>query len=519
MYKYLNLALIFGVSLFVATAQAAGVIPVPTPHSTGLTYPENTSYMLFRIPQTDGTTKQYYYNYTYPYGSTSSSRIVSATSNILNQHFASQRATGGGSSGGAIFVSRSATIDITASFVSNFATNWSGSGGSYYDTDMSGGAIYNIGTINNLTGYFYSNRAYDYSSSGTNDFLGGAIYSRGNIGTITADFIFNQAIAKEGQANGGAIALWGDLTIGSITGNFIKNEASGNAGDSSGGAIYSRQANIGTITGDFIQNSANGSGGALWLIRSSVTSITGNFLGNTAFENEDVDIGSGGAIHLYDDVIVGTITGSFYGNSSAYKGGAIYNSGTITSITGDFMNNTSEYGGAIDNGGTITSITGDFTNNTSEYGGAISNDIGTIGHLTGNFIGNTATGDDDDNAIWAAASGGAIHNEGTISLYADTQNITFYNNRSGTASGANYYNDIANGYSDWSRGILNLNASTGKSISFGGTIMGIPYRTYYYNGTLNLNNDSSADNRGGQYIFNNTVSGNRFNLYNFGQFC
>ena len=116
--------------------------------------------------------------------------------------------------------------------------------------------------------------------------------------------------------------------------------------------------------------------------------------------------------------------------SSAY-GGAIHNSyGTIGNITGDFIGNYASgsssvnyaYGGAIYNSGTIGDVTGDFIGNyassgdSETIGGAIINS-GTIGDITGNFINNRAISDS------GYTMGGAIANLGYIGTM-DEQNMT-----------------------------------------------------------------------------------------------
>lgn len=70
-------------------------------------------------------------------------------------------------------------------------------------------------------------------------------------------------------------------------------------------------------------------------------------------------------------------------------------------INKDFIgNSTSDCGGAICNDyGTIGDITGDFIGNSASAGGAIFNSDGTIGNITGDFIGNSSDG-----------NGGAIYN-------------------------------------------------------------------------------------------------------------
>ena len=103
-------------------------------------------------------------------------------------------------------------------------------------------------------------------------------------------------------------------------------------------------------------------------------------------------------------------------NSYAY-GGAIYNYNVLTigNITGDFIGNNASgnnkaYGGAIYNYyGTIGDITGDFIGNyasstsSNAHGGAIYNRDETIGDITGDFIGNYVS-------AYYYAYGGAIYN-------------------------------------------------------------------------------------------------------------
>ena len=131
---------------------------------------------------------------------------------------------------------------------------------------------------------------------------------------------------------------------------------------------------------------------------------------------------------LYDNT---NTSSNFIGNSGSV-GGAIYNyRGTIGNITGDFIGNSADrYSGAIYNYyGTIGNITGDFIGNSANSAvGAIYN-VGTIGDITGDFIGNSA----------ADGQGGAIVNEGST-----IGNITgdFIGNYAGDGGGAIYNREI-----------------------------------------------------------------------------
>ena len=130
---------------------------------------------------------------------------------------------------------------------------------------------------------------------------------------------------------------------------------------------------------------------------------------------------------LYKDNLVSAELYSNDGGSREVRinGGAIYNGGSISSISSDFINNgfniivddtvlkVTTYGGAIANvspsnssAASISSISGNFINNYANKGGALYNSAsGSIGTITGNFIDNTALSDGTQGSL-----GGAIEN-------------------------------------------------------------------------------------------------------------
>ena len=189
------------------------------------------------------------------------------------------------------------------------------------------------------------------------------------------------------------------------------------------------------------------------------------------------------------------INKDFIGNTSSSTGGAIYNdSGTIGNITGDFIGNTASAGGAIfNNNSTIGNITGDFIGNTASAGGAIYNQYnGTIGDITGDFIGNIAS-----------APGGAIYNAynsiignitgdfiGNTAFHAPGGAIYNYNNGTiGDITG----DFIGNTASSYGGAIYNHNNSTIGNIT--GDFIG------------NTASSSSSDSYGGA-IYNSGTIGN-----------
>ncbi|MBR3890172.1 hypothetical protein IKJ53_06615, partial [bacterium] len=176
------------------------------------------------------------------------------------------------------------------------------------------------------------------------------------------------------------------------------------------------QNSVDKLTGDFVNLTKKGSTSGLILLNGNgvLNSLNANFIGNKYT-----------ATNVLSSVFVNTlakinnITGSFIANEVNIQAAGIFNSGTIGTITGDFISNKGDLGSAIFNreNGTIDSITGDFISNVSaQSGGAIYNQ-GTINSIEGNFIGN-----------YASSHGGAIANIGATLVL---NNTSFYGNYAG----------------------------------------------------------------------------------------
>ena len=333
------------------------------------------------------------------------------------------------------------------------------------------GLIYNIGTIENITADFIKNRVFAeeittdsidwYTAYQGWEFYGGAITSLGAIGQIEGNFIENGIGENAYKGYGGAIFLSGS-EVDTISGNFIKNYVStsglyfydgGDAetAESLGGAIYidletsvnNIKANfIGNYVGNLVALKAPSRGGAIFS-RGTLGSVEGDFIGNYATS-------TGGAIASYQGEI-SSISGRFAGNVST-GGGAIFigSDSSVESLSADFVANTvimasnwAQYfgswasGGAVLNVGEIGEISGNFIGNealASAYygaeGGAIRNS-GTISKLSANFYGNFATYEGDETSypgMDSNASGGAIYNSGSINIVADGQSVTYRGN-------------------------------------------------------------------------------------------
>ncbi len=193
---------------------------------------------------------------------------------------------------------------------------------------------------------------------------GGAYYQSG--GTLNADTL---TVTDNTATSSGTWAMGGGMALFSTKGNLVNATFSGNsaiandsAADSAlGGAIYM----------------AGGTwGGAPATFSISQTSFTQN-------RAESSKEALGGAISIAgapDDMTVSLSDVDFDTNTakgSTSKGGAIYNTGTLTitnnsTFTGNKAEGTNGWGGAIYNAGTLTVDGTRFENNTaSAQGGAI----------------------------------------------------------------------------------------------------------------------------------------------------
>ncbi|MBO6273423.1 hypothetical protein J6O48_11680, partial [bacterium] len=435
----------------------------------------------FNLPYNGTTTETRYYKYDYttPADYTrQTSRITMSDNYITNLYFYKMS---NGSKGSSVYNNTTANYNINADFIGNTTSN---DGGATY---KDGGAIYNdsSGKLGFISGTFIKNTGSQ----------GGVMLNNtgGTVKALIGDFIGNYAVKS-----GGVIRNVSG-TVGLIQGKFIGNRAGTDGGDGWGGVISNKNSDsrMEIVLGDFIGNRASKGGGAIDM-NGRLGTVIGDFIGNFAYGGD-----GGGAVRV-DGGFIGSVTGDFIGNW-AQKGGAIYtqNSGSeIGTVYSDFIGNqaTSGNGGAVavdHNTSVISGIYGNFINNSATGNGAAVYTKGKINRISANFTDNVAGG-----------KGGAIYldsGSAVIALYADTfGDILFTDNKAGSA-----YNDVYN-----NGGTLKLNAQSyteesvtkQHTITFDGSIEGDG------TGKIEINNDSTV--KGGKYIFNNTVSGNKVYLYN-----
>ena len=237
---------------------------------------------------------------------------------------------------------------------------------------------------------------------------------------------------------------------------------------SGGGVLHLVMTSTGTITADFVGNTTPY--GMIYSYKNKIVEIKGDFIGNSATKY-------GGAIHNTDESEIGTIKGDFIGNSATdddlSMAGAICNkvNSKINAIYGDFIGNSANNGGgAISN------------NNDKNNKGSV------IGTVTGDFIGNSAYSTNTNKRAY----GGAIFNSATMTILAGDRDITFCGNTvvakvpdSVVCGGAIYnFQETDTGV----KGILNLNASAGKSITFIGSKDDTTTDSVHNISTMNINN-------------------------------
>lgn len=184
----------------------------------------------------------------------------------------------------------------------------------------SGGAIYNVGTMN-IDGVEFKENNGNYS--------GGAIYNNdfGNL-TISASIFDNNSAQYGGAINNARLQSdsGGVLTI---TDSIFTNNRGWN-----GGAIRNQgETNIATIKNTLFSANTSTNGGAIHNGAWGIVNINGaEFSDNTATLTTDLmtgktGIGQGGAITNAGEINITDAT--FRGNNAAKLGGAIHNEGTI----------------------------------------------------------------------------------------------------------------------------------------------------------------------------------------------
>lgn len=453
--------------------------------------------------------------------STLGGTFSSITGDFINNGITSETACGGG-----IYVTlNEAKGDIIGNFIGNYLRQESNDTNRY----SKGGAIdlwrAKIGTVD---GYFINNNIKAHHSGQ------GAAMNMGNssVDTIKGLFVNNRAVIEADSflLTGSAISMYknspdeGEMYVGEINADFYYNSAVHLTGGAQGGAIYTRDATIDYISGNFVGNYAQGSynnpsivsalGGAISnKTGSDIKYIKGNFINNHASNLTTSSQTRGGAIEN-DASTIGIIEADFIGNYaeslSASNGGGILNIlSTIEKINGNFVENyvkasENASGGAINNnreGKISEGIKGNFVRNHAEAetdfvrGGAVIN-FGYIKNIQGDMLenyartnGNYAIGGALINMYGTASSQGII--DALSGVYANNyaesngtgsasyaQGGAIYNGANATISNiidSAFIGNEARGYTDATDGGAIWNA--GKITFSGNNIFADNYKT------------------------------------------
>lgn len=432
--------------------------------------------------------------------------IFSPDSSVSNSIFSNNHATADydnlGDGAGALFLGSESQTVISKS---TFSDNSSGT---------IGGAI----ATRPINYWLETN----YSGKGTNSSAGAKVdilsstFEHNSAGTRGGAFFnsFYNSDTKEGYA-------------------YIADSSFNDNDANLGGAVFvegwtdavGNNAKLWIENSEFNNNDALENGGAIY--NESVLTVNNNeFKNNTASEN-------GGAIYNYvslnyDGEIesIGDLTvngGLFDSNVAAAHGGAIYNYGTATIdgaiFTGNKTTNIAwpSQGGAIFNSGDddyldVPSVTmvisnttfGDVNDNTkgnmSLQGGAIANESSLVAGLVTlnnvNFYYNKAFADTDDSDGYNSTLGGAVWNQGIMTVNGDTlfrgNTATGYNVEGGAIynSGTLTFNDAVTFDSNVATDLNSGNGAYGGAIanSYGAEIVFKKLATFTNNSAL-----SSAD--------------------------
>lgn len=421
-----------------------------------------------------------------------------------------------------ILNNENATIsNITGNFIANTSNGRSSWNSNEQEYDYIGGKLIdNKGHIDNIKGTFAINKtAYGLIYNNKNatidkieglfvDNSGYAVSNSGIIKSILADFINGSGISNNYGVITNIVGSFinsdikniagysGNATITNIVGDFIGSRIVNEAGtidkiegtftNSRDRAIYnsydyssSNQGLIKLILADFIANQ----GGGISNIYGGITDIIGSFIGNGGTENDGGAIYNDGLNTIGDNLkmtsYIGNITGTFLNNHVQYRGGAIYNTGKIDSITNShFQNNYAE----------------SYYKNT--YGGAIYNNINWswkcpkitnvgIGKIQNtSFIGNYAKSQS------GKAQGGAIWSNRDLNIVADNGESLF---------SGNY---VQNGDQKDQQAIFVTNTIEEKNLGYNSEHSNYFYQMEPHKTSVTLN---SINN--GKIIFNDKITG------------
>lgn len=442
---------------------------------------------------------------------------------ITDGSFTGNRATGG--SGGAIHNAVNITDSLAfidqSLFQSNSAKN---NGGALYNiganivtavsqtsflqntADLFGGAVYSSGILQLNAGNTFSLNSTAGTSVTSGD--GGAVYNSKQVTVDSNTFSQNAANYRGGAIYNSSSTVLMDI----LSSSFLNNSAA------LGGAIYAGAGSIEDTLFDgniATAGTANGNGGAVY--NTGVVSFkAGNiFSNNQAIGVVSTSTGLGGAIYN-TNVGMSIQSNTFSDNYASNYGGAIHNASSGSSfVTIDdslFERNIAgQNGGAINNTGRIRLTDATFTDNEAQGNASASVGLGgAIYNSSASAVLDIISGTFERNL---AALGGALWNANNVNSSVTTSSTDFTRNQAVFTTGA-----TGNGGAIYNQGTLTLNSGTSftenkavGSATLATTGLG---GAVYNTRTLTANDvsftDNEAANGGAIYGGTNTIDGSSF---------
>ena len=187
-----------------------------------------------------------------------------------------------------------------------------------------GGAVLNVGDINNVDGVYQNNTV--KSTGAESSAAGGAFANYGKAGNINGVFDRNSAVAKGDKsfAYSGALLNWTGSSIDSVNATFTNNtvKASGTESYALGGAL-GNWAVMNNVTADFLNNSAAAEGTDSLAAGGAVYSENGISFVNSNFYNNSVTTADGAQGHGGAIAGTGVVVVSADGQNSEFKGNTV----------------------------------------------------------------------------------------------------------------------------------------------------------------------------------------------------
>lgn len=322
--------------------------------------------------------------------------------------------------GGAIYDATSGLVTIADATVTGVVTgddgavyigdggqaNLSGNWFEFNDASGDGGALRIHADLSDVGSYFGNNSADD----------GGAVSTRNGATVIAfngSSFVQNTALFTAGAVEGRDP---GALTLSDC--DFTGNVAGTEGGHVNVSVDSDTTAALTVSGGAFTSGGANGSGGAIWMDPEVTVDVSDADFRNNQADADGDGAGDGGAVYLQGSGLHSFADNTFWGNTAALYGGALYfASGTdnFSLIRNDFCDNSStDNGGALYLNGTTGTTTRVFENNllrenTAPWeGSAVYASSAAIDMVNNHILGNDST--NGEGALWFNSVSGRFVN-------------------------------------------------------------------------------------------------------------